>query len=1053
MNVVFRYSSLIFIFCFITVFVTQAENKDHIKFDRLSSENISLVKGLSQNWIYSVIQDRYGYIWFGTWDGLNKYDGYNFTTYNVSDGLSDHTINSIIEDYEGNLWIGTNNGLNKFIRSSQHIVSYENKNRDTLTLYGNRILSVKQTNDSTIWLGTGAGLVKFNPKASSFENFLSTSQEYDSPRSNYILNICVDSRGMLWLATTYGLVVFNPNNNRSTRFYSIPGDSTSLSHNNIRYIMQETSGNFWIGTRWGLNYYDTTSRKIKQYYQDHDDQNSLGSNWTRVIFQDRSGKIWVGTESGGLNLYNREHDNFTRITNQLNNLNSLSNNRVYSIFEDRSGNLWVGTYKGVNKINKYVNEFEHLKQAPANENGLNNSFIWNFTEDNNNRFYIATSFGVNILDKNTNKFSWLVHNSADPQSIGFDEVRVLEYSERENCLWIGLYGVGVDKYDLNTGKIHHFIPEPNKNSLSSVYINDILEDRDGLIWIATGRGLNLLNPQTNQVTIFNNNPQDTNSLSNDVVVSLFEGPDGYIWIGTYGGLNKYDKKNKQFTRTFHSPNHPVGKYGIFFITQDRTGKIWIGTSGGGLVKLNPETMEYKAYTKNDGLPNNIVYGILEDEMGNLWMSTNMGLVKFYVIGERFVNYDVKDGIQSFEFNLGSCYKDQEGNMYFGGMNGYNVFNPNDISINPNPPVIVITAFRKFNEVQPFELFDGDTIVMNHDDNFFSFEISALDYTNPSKNKYMYYLENVDNDWIKTDANNRLAEYKKVRPGTYTFYAKGSNNDGTWNENGISIVVIITPPWYSTWVFRLAIFLLVISTLWILISRRMQQIKNKSEVERRLLEIEKQKFELEQKALRLQMNPHFIFNSLNSIQSYIVTHNTEMAVTYLGKFSQLMRLILTNSGNKYIPLKEELNSLTYYLDLEKLRFENKFDYKINMDDKIDREFIEIPPMIVQPYVENSIIHGILNKSSKGLITIDFKLNGNIIQCIITDNGIGREKSRRMREQAGISRKSSGMFITKARLEMLNQELNDQFDVRVTDLHDDKGESSGTMVELNIHYYED
>ncbi|MEZ5083338.1 MAG: two-component regulator propeller domain-containing protein, partial [Bacteroidales bacterium] len=667
--------------------------------------------------------------------------------------------------------------------------------------------------------------------------------------------------------------------------------------------------------------------------------------------------------------------------------------------------------------------------------------------------FIATSQGVNIYNKHTGKYEYLVHQPGNAESIGSNEVRTLIYSERNGCLWLGLYGTGIDRYDIESKTFSHFTPEINKTSVSNDYINDIIEDRDGMIWIATARGLNMLDPATNQFTIFKNNQSDTNSLCNDITISLFEAANGDIWIGTDNGLNRYNKSNKQFSRYLFNSNLSGAQYTIFYIMEDRAGKIWVGTSGNGLIKLNPESGEFKAYTTKEGLPNNIVYGILEDNEGNMWMGTNMGLVKFFVIGEQFIKYDVKDGIQSFEFNLGSCYLDAEGNMYFGGMNGYNVFNPADIKINPNPPVVVISAFRKFNEIQQIEIFDGDSIKLKHDDNFFSFEISALNYTNPSKNRYTYYLENVDNDWVKTDANNRIAEYKKVRPGTYTFYANGSNDDGIWNKNGISVTVIISPAWYETWIFRILLAIVIFTGLWNIIYRRIKRIKTKNEVERKLLEIERQKFELEQKALRLQMNPHFIFNSLNSIQSYILSHNAEMAVTYLGKFSQLMRLILTNSGNKFIPLKEELTSLKHYLDLEKLRFDNKFDYEINVDKNIDDEFIEIPPMIVQPYVENAIIHGILYKSGKGLITIDFEPGEKFIRCVISDNGIGREKSREMMEQAGIQRKSSGMYITKARLEMLNQELNEQFVVKVTDLKDEEGNPTGTKVELNIQFDED
>jgi sensor histidine kinase YesM len=315
------------------------------------------------------------------------------------------------------------------------------------------------------------------------------------------------------------------------------------------------------------------------------------------------------------------------------------------------------------------------------------------------------------------------------------------------------------------------------------------------------------------------------------------------------------------------------------------------------------------------------------------------------------------------------------------------------------------------------------------------------------------LEGFDNSWTLVDAGNRIAEYKKVQPGRYTFYARASNNDGVWNVEGISVSVIIEPPWYGTWWFRVLMLLSGASILWFLVSRRMMQIRRKHDIELKVLEIEKQKFDLEQKALRLQMNPHFIFNSLNSIQSYIVTHETGMAVTYLGKFSQLMRLILMNSGNNFVVFREELKAITHYLDLEKLRFDNKFDYSIHIDKNIDTEFIEIPPMIVQPYIENAIIHGILHKKSKGSIEIDFALKGENLLCTVTDNGIGRAQAAEIREKAGIKRKSTGMYITKARLEMLNKNTKAGYSVRIEDLKDANGKPAGTRVELVIQYNED
>jgi len=1041
-------------FLFLFFHVQFAQDYQNVKFDHLSSENFKLVKGVSQNWIYTIIQDQNGYIWFGTWDGLNKYDGYNFTTYNVEDGLSDHTIFSMVEGFEGNLWIGTDNGLNKFDPKKRTFKQFEIESGDSTSQYAKRINYVMQSRDSSIWLGTGVGLKKFDPRSETITNYMSSHQEYLSPRSNYILHIFEDDKGILWVSTTYGLVKFNPKTERSTRYYHINGDSTGLSHDNIRCVIQEKSGNFWIATRNGLNYFDTTTQKIKQYYLDHDDMKSLSGNWIRIVYEDRSGNIWLGTNNGGLCLFDRENDGFISYNYKLNDNTSISNNRIYSICEDFAGNLWVGTYNGVNKINKYSNNFKHIKQSTTEYKGTNNNFIWDFFEDEDQQLWIGTSNGVNIYDKRSGQFSYVNHEPGNPRSLNAFEVRTMEYTPELRCVWLGLYGSGLDKLDLDTKEIKHFVPSPDKNSLSDVYISDLLYSNDGYLWIATSRGLNRFNPITNNFTFFNHSYSDTNSISNDIIIVLFVDRKNNLWVGTDKGLNKYVKEENRFIRYFFGDDNEINANTFFSIAEDHTGKIWLGTSGNGLIKFNPETGEYNVFTKKNGLPNNIVYGILEDEDGNLWMSTNMGLAKFYVISEQFIAYDVKDGIQSYEFNLGSAFKDSDGLMYFGGMNGYNVFDPSDIITNPNKPVVVISAFRKFNELQPFELLDGDTIRLTHDDNFFSFEISALDYTNPSNNKYQYYLKGFDKSWISVDAGSRIAEYKKVSPGTYTFYAKGSNNDGIWNNEEISITVLIKPPWYAKWWVRIMFLLILISVTWILVYRRIKQIRKKNEVEKKMLEIERQKLDLEQKALRLQMNPHFIFNSLNSIQSYILSHDTEMAVTYLGKFSQLMRLILTNSGNNYVAFTEELKAITHYLDLEKLRFDNKFDYSITLDPVIDTEFIEIPPMVVQPYIENSIIHGILHKSSKGKIDIDFKLIDKNILCTITDNGVGREKSAQLREKTGIKRRRpSGMYITKARLEMLNKENMEEFSVKISDLKDTDGKAAGTKVELIIQYYED
>jgi hypothetical protein len=488
------------------------------------------------------------------------------------------------------------------------------------------------------------------------------------------------------------------------------------------------------------------------------------------------------------------------------------------------------------------------------------------------------------------------------------------------------------------------------------------------------------------------------------------------------------------------------------VNQDSDGNMWVGTIGAGLNFIDLAMKEITRYSEQDGLPNNVIYSALEDDDGNIWISTNYGLTRFDRDNRSFIKYDVKDGIQGNEFNGGAYYKNDKGEMYFGGMNGFNLFHPDEIKTNEVPPIMVITGFSIFNDPQPGPFLDGDTIVLRYSDNFFSIEFAALEYTNPSKNIFRYKLENYDNQWITRDASMREADYKKVSPGTYVFRVIGANNDGVWNTSGTSLVIRITPPWYETWIFRILFALLVIFTFWSIIYWRFKSLKKKHEVEKKVLEIEKQIFELEQKALRLQMNPHFIFNSLNAIQSFVISNDTEKAIPYLAKFSHLMRMILANSSESYIPLKDELRALKYYMDLEKLRFDDSFDYTIEIDEVIDEDFVEIPPMILQPYVENAIIHGLNHKEERGKLELKFKLNKRSLTCTIEDNGIGRERARQIREQSGIRRQPRGMMITRERLEIMKRQNKEDFSVDVEDLKDPDGNAAGTRVSISMHYRE-
>jgi len=1044
---------LILCCCMAVTAITVTGQQNNISFDHYGSENIKLEKGLSQNWIYASLQDRMGYLWFGTWEGLNRFDGYTFKVYSIEQGLSNHTVYALLEDRKERLWVGTERGLNLFDRKTQTFRQYLHDPANKNSLVSDRITALLEDRNGNIWIGTNGGLSRLDPATGRFVSLFENVQPSYSPRSSYITSLLEDGRGSLWIGTTYGLIQYDPATTSSTRYYHVPGDTLSLNDNNVRCMCQDPSGMLLIGTATGISFYDPEEQTFRQAHPRYGALTRLQGIWIRSLFVDRSGMIWAGTNDRGLWQYDRSAGQLWQYTHQTNDKRTLSNNTVYNILQDNPGNIWIGTSRGVNKINRYSSTFNLHQVNTTGQNSIPDNNVWSFLEDGNDNLWIATSGGVSMFDKARGKYGFLACEPGKENSLVGNDCRTMLLDKQDN-IWIGTYGSGMDRIRIADLKITHFTQDRNNpNALASNYINDILEDAGGTVWIASGGGLCRFVPSNNSFVVFRNDPNNPASLSHNVTICLHEDGRGVLWVGTNNGLNRFDRGSGMFTRYINIPGDPksLSNNTVFSILEDDAGILWLGTSGGGINRFDAVKEEFEAFTVEDGLANNIVYGMLRDDDGNLWISTNRGISKFMMKEKVFVNYDVSDNLQSNEFNLGSCYRSRSGMMYFGGVNGYNTFYPDDIQTNPEEPVIVITAFRIFNEVIPADYRNGDTIILDHKDNFFAFEFSALDYSNPMKNVYRYLLEKVDNDWILTGADKRLAEYKNVKPGTYVFMVNGTNNDGLWNDGGLSLTVIIRPPWYGTWLFRIGLGALLVILVWLFVYRRIIRVRSQQENERKRLEVEKKIFDLEQVALRLQMNPHFIFNSLNSIQSYILSHDSETAINYLGKFSQLMRLILANSQKKLIPLSEELKAVTHYLDIQKLRFGDKFVYSIMVDEGIDQEYVELPPMILQPYIENAIIHGLLHKESNGRVEVRLWLDGNRIVCSIEDDGIGREKSAEIESRLGIRKKSRGMLITQARLEFLKHHNEEEdFTVRIVDLKDEAGEGCGTRVEIHFPF---
>lgn len=1030
---------------------TKSLAPDQLYFDRFLSENARIEKGLSQNTVNALLQDSDGFLWIGTWDGLNKFDGYSFTTLNKENGLSNEAIRALYQ-FGNTLWVGTESGLNGINLTDGSIRQFFAIQGDTASLSDNWINHITSDHRGKLWISTARGLTELDPETYQFRQVF--SRDYGNPiRSNDFKMLTQDKSHNYWIATSHGLVFVDHLTQQVTRFFHSPADSTSLPDNQVNCLLIDPSDQLWIGTKNGVARFNAEKKSFYLPKNLSLTKNSGAQSEVLSLIYDDKNMLWIGTNGQGLYLYDVQIQLLSHVQHRPNEKNSLSDNRIFSLYHDKQGVFWIGSFNGLNKVNDNAPRFRTFRFDPDNENSLINNSVWTFEEGHDGDIWIGTEDGISILNRKTETFSSLRFNPNQANSLSGNQIRTIR-KDQEHNLWIGTRYNGLNRYNPQTKSFTRFVNDPkNEASLPDDFVLSVATGHFPFIWIGTEKGLGKLNTQTNTFKNYYSNLKATNSLPDNKVYDVIVDSKNRLWVCTADGLARYREATDDFEifkiPVFSNQRTDLAVNKFFSIRESRDGTFWLGTRSGGLVHFNADENAFDVYTEREGLPNNVTYLAIEDMKGDIWITSNWGLTRFDPDRNVFTNYEVTDGLQSNEFNFNAGMRSKSGELFFGGMNGFNIFMPEDITVNTKAPVIQITAYKLFNTLQNKQLRDGDTLVLRYDDNVFSFEFSALDFTNPAKIKYRYLLEGYNSSWIERDADQRYAEYAKVSPGTYQFHVNATNSDGFWGEKGISLTIIIRSPWYGTWVFRVALLLLIVLGIYLIIYMRMRSIRRTHVVEMKYLALEKQLFALEQKALQLQMNPHFLFNSLNSIQSFIISNDINNAIHYLSKFSLLMRRTLANSRESYVSLRDELQALQLYVEIEKLRFNDKFDYVFYVDPNIDEGFIEIPPMIIQPYVENAIIHGLMHKTEKGSLLISLNMINDNILVSIEDNGVGREKAAEIRRESGIERKSRGMMITSERLEILNQYTNETYTVNVIDLVDQAGNPTGTKVEILIH----
>ncbi len=832
------------------------------QFKTVKFSSLTINDGLSQSNVKYITKDHKGFMWFATDDGLNRYDGYNFVVYR-HDPLNKHSLAAsnvalVFQDKADNIWIGTTGGLSLYNRDSDSFVNYNSTKNDPSTLTSGDINSIFQDSKGNIWVGTYSGLNLLNQKKGTFTRFFYTKNR-DDIATHHINSIAEDDDGSLYLATGGGLVQFNYTTGH-TKIYS-HGAANSLSNNQINTLLAGTGGRLYVGTVGsGLDVFDTKTKLFKNFSHQAANPYSLVNNNVFALATDADRKLWVGTEDG-LDLFDEDKGTFTRYIGE-DKFNTNENNSIGYVFKS-DGILWIGTYEsGVRIYDANLSSFAHLYKLAGDSTALSNNIVTCFSETGNGFWLGTDGGGLNFFNPRTRLFTHYYPNAHNKNSVS--GIHILDLLQaKQNNLWIGYYDAGLDLYNSSTKKFTHYSVGPKANQISGDIVFALEEDKAGDIWVGMdNEGVNVIHQQK-VVKRFKYTPNDTvHSLSNNDVRTIYRDREANMWIGTFGGLNLYDAAHDNFTH-YRTDNGGLTSNIVISVFEDSRGNIWAGTLGGGLNLFNRKTKTFSAYAFPDGLSYSIINGITEDDKGFLWISTNSGLISFKPGSTVFRKYTTSNNLQGYEFFRGSVLKAKNGTLLFGGHNGFNMIDPSRLAVNKYAPTVVFTDFQLFNKkaaigpnsVLKKSITQTQVIRLNYNQSVFTIEYSSLNFTLPGMNTYAYKLENFENDWNYVGAQ-RKATYTNLNPGEYTFKVKAANNDGLWNTIPAEIKIIVIPPYWMTWWFRVLLFAIAAGAVYGFYRYRLYTVRAQQKVleelvEVRTAEVVKQSEELQTQSEELQ----------------------------------------------------------------------------------------------------------------------------------------------------------------------------------------------------------
>lgn len=802
------------------------------KIQGIHFRHITVQDNLPHAVVNVVFQDSRGFMWFGTRDGLGRYDGYQIQVYKTdptgSSSISGNNIRAIEEDRSGNLWIGTNcSGLNRFDLEKETFRNFKHDPSDKTSLGSNAIRALAIDSSGNLWIGADNGLYQTSLATSSgYDNW--ADREFPAPRfASYkfhsVLNIYESPtmKGTIWLGTAGGgLVKFDVATGKYKSYHHQAGIADSLSSDFVSAITQEGPYSLWVGTRRGeLELFDVKRETFRHVFKFKPAHASAIHYQVKSLHQDWTGTLWVGTHGGGVSILypgKTELESMKQHSYNPRDRFGISHNKILCIYEDRAGGVWLGTDgQGISYCTKQRETFAHFKHDPNSVNSLSSNEVSALWETRDGNLWVGTSdAGLNRYDPQTGSFERMFQN---------ESISCL-FEDGVGALWVGTSDKGLLRMPPKGGELERFSHDPAEPaSLSSNEISAVCQDHYGDIWIGTATaGLNRMSLGRKTCRRYTYDENNVHTLSHNSITTLCASrvEEGIVWVGTQaGGLNMLNVRLEKFIR--YQDGQGVGRTisnnSVSSLWEDMNGHLWVGTAGGGLNMLNRDRAEFLVFASNRGFPRNTINGILEDVNENLWISTNVGIIRFNPQKNLFRKYTILDGLQGNSFNSGVAHLGRSGKMYFGGLNGFNSFDPTSIRDNTYIPPVVITSFKVFErEVKlPKPIHLMKKITLNYDQNFFSFEFAALDFTAPQSNLYAYIMQGFDKMWTFT-GNRRYVSYTNLDPGRYVFKVKGSNNDRVWNTEGTALEIEIVPPFWKTKWFAVSSFFLFAFISYILI---------------------------------------------------------------------------------------------------------------------------------------------------------------------------------------------------------------------------------------------